>query len=101
MQYFAASNSLDPKQGGVKVAVCKFCDEILSGCCTSSAASHILGCSVLVQAKAGLGIQACITIQKKDDDRRAILKNAKELLAVMPGKEDAAADKKRKQAVMH
>ena len=36
--------------------------------------SHILGRFVLGQAKAG--IQACIAINKRDDDRKAILKNA-------------------------
>ena len=58
-----------------------------------------MGCSVLGQAKTG--IQACIAINKKDDDRRAILKNAQQALGeVMRGKEDAAAGKKRDQAVM-
>ena len=59
-----------------------------------------MGRSVLGQAKAG--IQACIAINKKDDDRRAILKNSQLALGeVMRGKEDATAGKKRKQAVMH
>ena len=77
-QYFTVSNSSDPKKGGAKIAVCKFCDKTFSGCCTSRAAAHILGRSVLGQAKAG--IQACIAINKKDDDRRAILKNAQQAL---------------------
>ena len=99
-QYFTVSNSSDPKKGGAKIAVCKFCDKTFSGCCTSRAAAHILGRSVLGQAKAG--IQACIAINKKDDDRRAILKNSQQALGeVMRGKEDATAGKKRKQAVMH
>ena len=53
----------------------------------------------LYQAKAG--IQTCIAINKKDDDRRAILKNAQRVLSeVMREKEGTAAGKKRKQAVM-
>ena len=41
-------------------------------------------------------------INKKGDDRRAILKYAQQALGkVMLGKEDAAAGKKRKQAVMY
>ena len=45
-----------------------------------------------------------MAINKIDDDRRATLKNAHWQLAlgeVMLGKEDAAAGKKQKQAVMH
>ena len=63
-------------------------------------AAHILGRSVLGQAKAG--IQACFTINKKDDYRRAILENAQLALGrVILGNEDAAARKQRKQTVMH
>ena len=63
-------------------------------------AAHHLGRSVLGQAKAG--IPACIAINKKDDDKKTILKNAQQALGeVVRGKEDAAAGKKRKQAVMH
>ena len=92
-QHFDVSNSSDPKKGGAKIAVCKFCVNNFSGCCTLRAAAPILGRSVLGQAKAG--IQACIAINKKDDDRRAILKNAQQALGeVMQGKEDAAAGKK-------
>ena len=41
-------------------------------------------------------IQACIAINKKDDDRRAILKNAQQARGeVMQGKEDAAPGKKQ------
>ena len=41
-------------------------------------------------------------INKKGDDRRAILKYAQQALGkVMLGKEDAVAGKKRKQAVMY
>ena len=87
------------KQGGAKIAVSKFCDKTFSGCCTLTAAAHVLGCSVLGQAKAG--IQACISINQKNY-RRAILKNAQQVLGkVMLGREDAAAGKKLKQAVMH
>ena len=77
----------------------KFCDKILSGCCTTRATSHILGRPVLGQTIAG--IRACIAINKKDDDRRAILKNAKRALSeVMRSNEETAACRKRKQAVM-
>ena len=76
-QYFTVSHSSDPKKGGAKIAVYKFCDNTFSGCCTLRAA-HTLGRSVFGQAKAG--IQACITINKKDDERRAISKNAQRAL---------------------
>ena len=83
---FQNSNQSDPKKGGAKIAVCKFCDNTFSGCCTSRVEAHILGHSVLGQAKAG--IQACITINKKDDDRRAILKNAQRAFGeVLQGKD--------------
>ena len=64
----------DPKQGGAKIAFCKFCDNTFGDWCTLRAAAHILGRSVLGQATAE--IQAAIN--KKDDDRRLILtlKNA-------------------------
>jgi hypothetical protein len=98
-QYFTVSNSSEAKKGGAKIAVCKFCDKTFSGCCTTRAAAHILGRPVLGQTKAG--IQTCIAINKKDDDRRAILKNAQRALSeVMREKEGTAAGKKRKQAVM-
>ena len=51
------------KKGGAKVADCKFCDKTFSGCCTTRATAHILGCPVLGQTKAG--IQSCIAINKK------------------------------------
>ena len=102
-QYFDVSNSSNPKNSGAKIPVCKFCDNTFSGCCTSRAAAHIFGHSVLGQAKAG--IQACIAINKKDDDRRAILKNAHRAFGeVLQGKDSkgrCCAGKKRKQAVMH
>ena len=59
---FQNSNQSDPKKGGAKIAVCKFCDNTFSGCCTPRATAHILWRSVLGQAKAG--IQACIAINK-------------------------------------
>ena len=77
-QYFTVSNSSEAKKGGAKIAVCKFCDKTFSGCCTTGAAAHILGRPVLGQTKAG--IQTCMAINKKDDDRRAILKNAQRVL---------------------
>ena len=75
-QYFTVSNSnsSEAKKGGAKIAACKFCYKIFSGCCNTRAAAHILGRPVLGQTKAG--IQTCVAINKKDDDCRAILKNA-------------------------
>ena len=70
------------------VAVCN--DKTSSGCCTLRARAQTLGRSVLGQANSG--IQACIAINKKDDDRREFLNNAQQALGeVMRGKEDAAA----------
>ena len=98
-QYFTVSNSSEAKKGGAKIAVCKFCDKSFSGCCTTRAAAHILGRPVLGQTKAG--IQACIAINKKDDDRRAILRNAQRALSeVMRGKEEAARTLKGLVAAM-
>ena len=55
-----------------------------------------MGRPVLGQTKAG--IQSCIAINKKDDDRRAILKNAQRAFSeVMREKEEEEASKKRKQ----
>ena len=54
------------------------------------ATAHILGRRVLGQTRAG--IQSCIAINKKDDDRRAILKNIQRAHSeVMREKEEAAA----------
>ncbi len=47
------------------------------------------------------GVQACIAINKKDDDRRAALKNAQKAVGeIMLAKEQAIAGKNRKQQVM-
>ena len=73
-QYFFVSNSSGAKKGSAKIAASKICDKTFSGCCTTRATAHILGRPVLGQTKAG--IQSCIIINKKDDDQRAILKNA-------------------------
>ena len=73
------SNSSEAKKGSTKIAACKFCDKTYSGCCTTRATAHILGRPVLGQTNAG--IQSCITINKKDDVWRAILKNAQRALA--------------------
>ena len=97
------TESSDPQKGGAKIPLCKFCDNTFSGCCTSRAAAHILGRFILGQAKAR--IQAYITINKKDDDRRAVLKNAQRALCgFLHGKDSegrCCAGKKRKQAVIH
>ena len=41
-QDFTDSNSSDPEKCGAKIAVCKFCDNKFSGCCTLRAAASIL-----------------------------------------------------------
>jgi hypothetical protein len=70
-----------------------------SGCSTSRAAAHLLARPVMGQDKAG--VQACIAINKKDDDRCAALKNAQKAIGeIMRAKEQAIAGKKRKQQVM-
>ena len=98
-QCFTVSNSSEAKKGGAKIAVCNFCDKTFFGCSTARATAHILGRPVFGQTKAG--ILTCITINEKDDDRRAILKNAQRVLSeVMREKEGTAAGKKRKQTVM-
>ena len=79
---------------------CEDCSlQIFVGCSTTRVTAHSLGRPVFGQTKPG--ILKCIAINKKGDDRRAVLKNAQRALSkVMRGKEEAAAGKKRKQAVM-
>jgi hypothetical protein len=36
-QYFTVSNASEAKNGGAKIAVCRFCDKTFSGCCTTRA----------------------------------------------------------------
>ena len=91
-QYFTVSNSSETKKGGAKIAACKFCDKIFRGCCSTRLTAQILRRLVLGQTKAG--IQTCIAINKKNDDGRAILKNAQQALCeVMREKEEGAASK--------
>ena len=73
-QFFSVTNSTDPKKGGSKNACCMFCEKSLSGCSTARAAAHILARPVMGQSKAG--IQSCVAINKKDDDRRGALRQA-------------------------
>ena len=74
---------------GVKIAVCKFCDQTFSGCCTTRATAHSLGLPVSGQTKAE--IQTCITI----NDSNAILKNAQQALCnVMLWKVEAGGGKR-------
>ena len=75
-QYFTVSNSLEAKKGGAKNTVCKFCDKIFSGCCTQQQPTF-WGVLYSVLGQTNALIRACIAINKKNDDRRAILKNAK------------------------
>ena len=77
LQYFTVSNSSEAKKGGAKNAVCKFCDKIFSGCCTTRATAHILGGPVQCIGPTNAVIRACIVINKKNDDRRANFKNSK------------------------
>ena len=63
-----------------------------------SSSTH-LGRPVLGQSKAG--IQACIAINKKDDDRRGAFKIAQKAIGeVMRGKEESMLGQNRKQQVM-
>ena len=62
------------------------------------ATAHSLGRALLGHTKAG--IRACIAINKKYDERRAVLKNAQRALSkVMRSNEETAASRKPKQAV--
>ena len=78
-QLFTVTNSTAAKKGGSKTAVCLFCDKAYSGCCASRAAAHILGRPVLGRDKAG--IQPCVAVNNKDDDRRAALRKAQKSVA--------------------
>ena len=80
-QYFAVTNNTNARKGGAKNTVCMFCDKSFSGCSTSRAAAHILGCPVLAQEKAG--IRPCIAICKKDDGRRSALRTAQKFIGEM------------------
>ena len=66
-QYFTVTNNTEAKKGGSKNAQCMFCDKSFSGCSTSKAAAHILARPVMNQDRAG--IQPCVAIKKRDDDR--------------------------------
>ena len=101
-QYFTVSNSSKARNGDAKNAVCKFCDKPFRGCCTTRAAAtvHSLGRPLLGQTKAGI-VRACVAINKKNDERRAVSKNAQRAFSdVMRSKEETVAGRKRKQAVM-
>jgi hypothetical protein len=70
---------------------------VFSGCSTTKdVAAHILGRPILGQSKAG--IQACIVIKKKDDDRRGSYSTfeivQKAIGEVMCGKEEFKSGKK-------
>ena len=98
-QFFSVTNSTDPKKGGSKNACCMFCEKSFSGCSTARAAAHILARPVMGQSKAG--IQSCVAINKKDDDRRGALRQAQKTVGeVIRVKELAIAGTKRKQQVM-
>ena len=98
-QFFTVTNSTDPKKGGSKNARCMFCEKSFSGCSTARAAAHILARPVMGRSKAG--IQTCVAINKKDDDRRGALRQAQKTLGeVICVKELSIAGTKRKQQVM-
>ena len=64
-----------------------------------SSSTHFGTAPVLGQSKAG--IQACIVINKKDDDRHAAFKTAQKAIGeVIRGKEVSKSSQKRKQQVM-
>ena len=70
-----------------------------SGCSTARAAAHLLGRPVMSQHKAG--IQACVEINKKDDDRRGSLRQARKTVGeAVRVKEHSLAGIKRKQQVL-
>ena len=84
------------QKGGAKIAACKFCGKTFSASCTTRATASILGRPALGQTKAGM--ELCVlnwlTINKKDDDQREILKNAQLALSkVILEKEEAPASK--------
>jgi len=99
-QYFTVTNNTAAKKGGSKNALCSFCEKSFSGCSTSRAAAHILARPVMGQDKAG--IQPCVAVNKKDDDRRAALRKAQKGIGeVIRIKEQSIAGKKRKQQVIN
>ena len=96
-KYFTVSSS-NAQTGGSKHIVCMFCRKNFSSCSTTRASAHILGRPVMGQQKAG--IHPCLAIQKKDDDRRAVLRSAqKELGEVICGKEMELNGKKRQEVM--
>ena len=98
-QYFTVENHTEAKKGGSKNALCMFCDKVFSGCSTARAAAHLLGRPVMGQHKAG--IQACVAINKKDDDRRGSLRQARKTVGeAVRVKEHSLAGIKRKQQVL-
>ena len=98
-QYFTVENHTEAKKGGSKNALCMFCDKVFSGCSTARAAAHLLGRPVMSQHKAG--IQACVEINKKDDDRRGSLRQARKTVGeAVRVKEHSLAGIKRKQQVL-
>ena len=98
-QYFTVTNNTEAKKGGSKNAQCMFCDKSFSGCSTSRAAAHILARPVMNQDRAG--IQPCVAIKKKDDDRRGSLRKAQKTMGdVIRIKEQSIEGKKRRQQVL-
>ncbi len=85
-------------RGASKNSQCMFCDRSFTGISTTRAVSHVLERPVMGQSTAG--IKVCITIQQKEEDRRADLKKARDELGGNIREKKAALNKKRKQAVM-
>ena len=73
MQFFFVSNSSEAEKGAAKIAVCKFCEKTKPSVVAVLPQQLPTFWPVFGQTKAG--IQSCILINIKDDDRRAILKN--------------------------
>jgi hypothetical protein len=97
-KYFGIT-AVDAKKGGNKHAVCNFCARNFPACSTTRASAHILGRAVLGQKTAG--INPCIPIKNKNDDRSAGFRAAqKDVAEIIRRKELEKTGKKRKQALM-
>jgi hypothetical protein len=100
-QYFTFINHTEAKKGVSKNAGCIFCENLFSGWSTARAAAHILARPVMGQIKTG--VQDCVAINKKDDDRHGALREAQKnwaKVSVLKNNGESMAGKTRKQLVM-
>ena len=95
-KYFGIS-AVDAKKGGNKHAICNFCARNFPACSTTRASAHILGRAVLGQKTAG--INPCIPLKNKNDDRNAGFRAAQKDVAEIIRRKEMET-KKRKQALM-